>query len=527
MKLKTKLFFSYFVLILLSGIALFWLIVEIRQLTTSLRTHVSQDVRSIIQISQQLQLLEDLNTAYILLFIPGKTIRQKSAKLETTLNTFDKNWLQLRKTMQTNFPRSLFDRILNRLYLFVYSRFELLQPKDNIYANEIRDLSQRVDIVWEKINRDIRQSLRYLRQNRTADARYLRDVRVKSELQSLRQLLATLNHQLGKRGIVKLNKMARIARKTQFVIIGAALLMVVLSVIVALFVSWRLTRPIPELKDAVNKVAIQDFDIQIKQRSDDEIGELAEAFEQMSLRLKEAETYKISMLSQFTHEMKSPLGSIKQATHLLETSLKNDLDTEQSRFFTIIKRNSESLQKLITNILHSASYQGGRIRLNYKGIDFYELVQNVLINLAPMINKKKIKVNINRSKENIECEMDEDKIKEVVQNLVSNAVKFSAAGTTIEISVKWKFPLVILEVSDQGIGIPQKEIPYIFERMYRAANAKTISVKGTGLGLYIVSQIVRAHGGKIEVDSKEKQGTRFRVMIPLTRRIAEEGGWLT
>jgi len=527
MKLKTKLFLSYFVLIFLSGIALFWLIVEIRQLTTSLRTHVSQDVRSIIEISQQLQILEDLNTAYILVFIPGKTIRKKSSKLETALNTFEKNWVRLRKTMQTVFPRSLFDRILNRIYVFVYSRFDPLPAKDDTYKDEIRNLSKQVDVVWGKINRDMRQSLRYLRQNRAADARYLRDVRVKSELQKLRQLLATLNHQLGKRGIVKLNAMARIARKTQFVIIGAAMLMVLFSVIVALFVSWRLTRPIPALKDAVNKVAIQDFDIRIKQKSNDEIGELAEAFEQMSRRLKETEVYKSAMLSQFTHEMKSPLGSIKQATHLLETSLAENLGTEQKRFLSIIRGNNENLQKMITNILHSASYEGGRIRLYYKPIDLVVLVKQVLIYLSPMIKEKGIEVRMQFSAAKVQCEMDEDKMKEVVQNLVSNAVKFSATGTAIDISVKEKFPSVIFEIKDQGIGIPPKEVPYVFERMYRAANAKTISVKGTGLGLYIVSQIVRAHGGKIDLESKEGQGTRFRLTIPRSKRIAEEGGWLT
>ena len=527
MKLKTKLFFSYFILILLSGIALFWLIVEIRQLTTSLRTHVSKDVRSIIEISQQLQILEDLNTAYILVFIPGKTIRQKSAKLETTLNTFDKNWLQLKKTMQANFSNGVLDRVLNRIYLFVYSWFDLLRPKENLYENEIHDLNERVDVVWGKINRDIRQSLRYLRQNRAADARYLRDVRVKSELQSLRQLLATLNHQLGKRGIVKLNEMARIARKTQFVIIGTAILMVLLSIIVALFVSWRLTRPIPALKDAVNKVAIQNFDIRIKQKSNDEIGELAEAFEQMSRRLKETEAYKSAMLSQFTHEMKSPLGSIKQATHLLENSLGGNINTEQSRFLAIIKGNNENLQKMITNILHSASYEGGRIKLYYKPMDIVLLIKQVLIYLSPMIQEKRIEVRMQFSAAKVQCEMDEDKMKEVVQNLISNAVKFSDAGTTIDISVKEKFPLVILEIKDQGIGIPLKELPYVFERMYRAANAKKISVKGTGLGLYIVSQIVRAHGGKIDLESVEGQGTRFRLTIPRSKRIAEEGGWLT
>ena len=527
MKLKSKLSLSYFFLIFISGIAFFWLIVEIRQLTTSLRTHVSQDVRSIIEISQQLQILEDLNTAYILVFIPGKTIRQKSTKLETALNTFDKNWLQLRKTMQTVFPRSLFDRILNRIYLFVYSRFDPLQTGDDSYKEEIRNLSTQVDAVWEKTNRDMRQSLRYIRQNRVADARYLRDVRVKSELQKLRQLLANLNHQLGKRGIVKLNEMARIARKTQFVIIGAAVLMVLLSVIVALFVSWRLTRPIPALKDAVNKVAIQDFDIRIKQKSNDEIGELAEAFEQMSRRLKESEVYKSAMLSQFTHEMKSPLGSIKQATHLLESSMGENLGTEQKRFLAIIKGNNENLQKMITNILHSASYEGGRIRLYYKPVDLVLLVKQVLIYLSPVIKEKGIEVRMQFPEAKVQCELDEDKMKEVVQNLVTNAVKFSAAGSAIDISVREKFPSVIFEIKDQGIGIPQKEIPYIYERMYRASNAKKISVKGTGLGLYIVSKIVRAHGGKIEIESKEGEGTLFRLTIPRSKRIAEEGGWLT
>ncbi len=82
-------------------------------------------------------------------------------------------------------------------------------------------------------------------------------------------------------------------------------------------------------------------------------------------------------------------------------------------------------------------------------------------------------------------------------------------------------------IKDQGIGIPKKEIPYIFEKLYRASNSKKISVKGTGLGLYISSQIIRAHGGRIHVESELGKGTTFKITLPRTKSVAEEGGWLT
>ena len=140
--------------------------------------------------------------------------------------------------------------------------------------------------------------------------------------------------------------------------------------------------------------------------------------------------------------------------------------------------------------------------------------------------KYNIKVNINFSAKKIECELDQEKFKEVVQNLITNAVKFSQQGTVIDVSLKGKFPLITLKIKDQGIGIPEKEIPYIFEKMYRASNSEKISVKGTGLGLYITSQIVRAHGGRIKVKSQEGKGTEFTITIPQNRNVAQEGGWL-
>jgi len=100
------------------------------------------------------------------------------------------------------------------------------------------------------------------------------------------------------------------------------------------------------------------------------------------------------------------------------------------------------------------------------------------------------------------------------------------SGKTIDVRLSERLSLLRLVIKDQGIGIPEKEIPYIFEKMYRASNSEKISVKGTGLGLYIASQIVKAHGGQIKVKSVVDKGTAFTVILPKNRRIAEEGGWL-
>jgi len=114
-------------------------------------------------------------------------------------------------------------------------------------------------------------------------------------------------------------------------------------------------------------------------------------------------------------------------------------------------------------------------------------------------------------------------MEEVFINLLSNAIKFSPEKSTLLITIVEKDSKVSIRLKDQGIGIPRQEIPYIFEKMYRASNSTKISVKGTGLGLYITSQIVKAHQGRIKVRSKENHGTEFTVELPISKDLNVEG----
>jgi signal transduction histidine kinase len=523
MKLRSKLFFSYLFLIVIFSFSLFWLLIEIRELTLSFQRHAHQDVKGIISVSEQLQILEDMNSEYKLLFFPEKSVADGIRNVEETRIKFHSQWKTLGKIISFEQRRNWADKITGYLYTLF---FKIVGERDFIsQEEEIKFNVGDVEKFWNLTNQAIKETIPAIRINNIARARSIRDNRYSDNIKCLRESLSSLNKVLGKRGQMKSVQMASIARKTQWVILWTEIGLILLTIVLAFLVSRKLTKPIPELKEAMDRIAIQDFDILIKNKTNDEIGELSVAFEQLSERLREANSYKTGMLSQFTHEMKSPLGSIKQATTLLETTMTGKT-SQQDRFLRIIKNNYETLFNIINNILHSASFSVEKIKLKLKKIDIAILVKKVLVDMSPLIHEKRQKVYISTNIKNIDCEVDEERFKEVLHNIMSNAVKFSPENAHIDVRITTKLPMVIIKVRDQGIGIPRKEIPYIFEKMYRASNSKKISVKGTGLGLYISSQIIKAHGGRIMVESEEGKGSTFIIKMPRTRRAAEEGGWL-
>ncbi len=499
--------------------ALFGLLWEVKQISTSINNHTQYDVKSIILLSSQLQELENLNAHYILLFIPTQT-SQKIVDLERSRQRFSLSWEKVKRNLQKGFVTDFFQGTGGHLLE------QMFTPNTAVKDSVARQLLKEVDRHWLQLDRNVKRSIEFVRKGDFTQARYLRETRVLNELKALRQSLIQLNQEIGQQSIHRTAVLSQLVSKTQTAIVGVEVFLLLISLFTALFVARKITRPIERLKEGIQRMAIQDFSVTIPDKPNDEIGELGAAFEELSLHLKEADRFKSAILSQFTHEMKSPLGSIKQATLLLENSLKEQINPTQRRFLEIIKGNYQTLQNLITTILQSASYDLGKIQLKYQRVNVVKVVTELLINLSPVIKEKDIKVKINFSAKRIEAELDVEKFKEVLQNILSNAVKFSKEKTTIEVKLSERLSLIRLSVKDQGIGIPSKEIPYIFDKMYRASNSEKMSVKGTGLGLYIASQIVKAHGGQINVKSVVGKGSVFTIILPKNRRIAEEGGWL-
>jgi signal transduction histidine kinase len=510
MRLKYKLFFSYLILIIFLSLALILQITQIQHLDLTVRARIELNVQEIIDLSLQQQTLEQVYDQYVLFTFPGQQKKKYQAALIKVVREYSRGWENY-KTRRVDISEFGFIPPFN-LFLDQY----LASPEiDQFRVNRIKT-QEKSEILWADshtlIMNDVRHSEKHLQA-------------VKKNINRLREYLVSLSNIIGEEARISgrmLENATEILRTIILSIIGGSLL---LSIGIALFVTRKISQPIEELKHGVERVAIQNYDVEIKHKTNDEIGELAGAFQQMALRLKKNETYKTDILSQFTHEMKSPLGAIKQAVNLLESD-KPLSEKDHKRLISIVRGNNENLFRLISNILRSSTYQETKLKLTLSWENIATLLSNVLILLSPSIKEKQMQVKLDFSSEKIECEIDADRMKEVFHNLVTNALKFSQDNSSLLVSVYEKYPTVVIKIKDHGIGIPKEEIPYIFEKMYRASNSKNISVKGTGLGLYVVSQIITAHGGKIEVESHPDEGTEFTIILPRTRQIAIEGGWL-
>ncbi len=509
MKLKYKLFITYLILIIFISIALLLLILQVQGIDYFVRVRIEQDVQEVIDLTYQQQILEDVYSQYLLLLLPDPNKQRFLSDLGTAVKNYVHNWERY---------KSRSDKMEDFSFLFPIDYF----INSRVINTEERQAKRAEKQIVEKQCEDHWNRAENQLQSLTSNAAVsVPDLKI--TITTLREELIRLSEMIGKQARESGVNLRDVADAMNLAVFMILLGMVFVSLLIAFFVARKFSKPLEELKAGIEQVAIQNFDVRIPKKSNDEIGELASAFEQMALRLKKNETFKTEMLGQFTHEMKSPVVAVYQAIQLLEKTIGPEPSTDQKRLISIINSNNETLSNMITNILHSASYDGDTLKLNLRRENITKLFTNSLMKLAPTVKVKDIKVDLKFSSEKIECQIDKDRMEEVFMNLLSNAIKFSPERSTLQVMIMDNGSLAEFRIKDQGIGIPLQEIPYIFEKMYRASNSSKISVKGTGLGLYITSQIVKAHGGKIKVKSKENHGTVFIVQIPIVKDITKDG----
>ncbi len=223
-------------------------------------------------------------------------------------------------------------------------------------------------------------------------------------------------------------------------------------------------------------------------------------------RLKELDRMKSEFLSTAAHELRTPLTSILGFSEIL---LKRKLDEERkNRFLKIINEESMGLSALINDLLDLSRIESGKgFKITKAPIDIKEVILENVDVFEHQTDKHTFKVNI--PDDLVKIEADKDKISQVIENLISNALKFSPQGGDITVSIEQSKAKTKINVSDNGIGIPEKDLSHIFEKFYRAENASSEAIGGTGLGLAIVKYIVEHHGGIISVESGLGRGTTF------------------
>jgi signal transduction histidine kinase len=237
-------------------------------------------------------------------------------------------------------------------------------------------------------------------------------------------------------------------------------------------------------------------------------------------RLRELDRLKDEFVSLVSHELRTPLTSIRGYIELLLEDLEPS-ETGRRRYLEVVDRNSQRLLELVSDLLFLAQVEAGRLAIEREPVDLARAVEECIETSSPVADSKGIALTAHVGRVP-GLDGDRARLAQMLDNLVSNALKFTPEGGRVDVRLHADGETALLEVEDNGLGIPQEEQGRLFERFFRSSTATENAIPGTGLGLTITRAIVERHGGRIELESRENAGTVVRVSLPLgAERVAK------
>lgn len=295
---------------------------------------------------------------------------------------------------------------------------------------------------------------------------------------------------------------------SNILLIGTFIFAILLALI-SIFIASRLTKPINRLAKAADNYANRIFSpVEIK--GSDEIAQLSRSFNEMGIQLQEYILRQKQFVSNVSHELRTPLTAIKGYSELLYEEVGDRPDLKKAVFH--LKNESDRLYKLVNEVLTLSRIETGREEFNMNRLNFSDLVNDTVDKMLIRAQNNGVKITSDIESD-VYVKGDKEKLVQVVVNLIDNAVKYSPSKSVVRLNLFKESNEVILMISDQGIGIPEKEMPKVFDRFYRAENAQRIP--GTGLGLSIAKHIVEAHNGSIRLTAGIEGGTTAILSLPI------------
>lgn len=290
---------------------------------------------------------------------------------------------------------------------------------------------------------------------------------------------------------------------------------VILSSILVMYSSARMLRPVNELKVGVEAMTRgrYDYEITLDDAVDDELLQITRSFNTLARRLDEIDQQQSEFVSNVSHELKTPIASMKIISQSL-VEAKGQVDDEVVfDFLEDINSESDRLSEIIDDLLYIATLQKRDVALKLETRPISKAIEEAIRLIEPLAHERNIRLEIPRF-EKILIEYDFNKMKQVFINLLSNAVKYTEPGGQVRVRQYADKNDVIIEIEDNGIGIPTNDLEYIFDRFYRVDKHRSRKEGGTGLGLNIVKQLLSLHDGRIEVQSETGIGSVFKVILP-------------
>jgi PAS domain S-box-containing protein len=255
-------------------------------------------------------------------------------------------------------------------------------------------------------------------------------------------------------------------------------------------------------------------DITEQKRAEAELERLLERERAQNAELRTLDTMKDEFIALVSHELRTPLTSIRGYLELVTDGGAGELSEEQQHFLGVVARNAERLQSLVGDLLFVAQIEAGRLQLESGPVELEQIAAEAVETGRPVADQKGIELTL-LAEPVPTLEGDRGRLGQLLDNFVSNALKFTPEGGSVEVRLREEENRAVLEVSDTGMGIPEAEQERLFERFFRSSTATAQAIQGTGLGLAISKAIAEAHGGRITFTSVENDGTTFRIEFPL------------
>jgi signal transduction histidine kinase len=308
-------------------------------------------------------------------------------------------------------------------------------------------------------------------------------------------------------------------------ILWATLGGIVLSAVIASYLSWSISRPLREMDRTASRIGSGEYGERIRISSKDEIGELAETINRMADKLerldhdkKKSEQSRTDALANVSHELRTPLTAMQGFLEALQDGLIDE--TARHKYIDILYNETLHMNRLVDDLLDLMKLENEEIRLVRIPLDVEPLLRKVAFKFTKEAEERGTSIRVFAETDLPKVCADYDRIEQILNNLVKNAVKFTENGF-ISLTASAEGDRVRIEIADTGIGIAEKDRELIWDRFFKRESGRSSSAKGSGLGLAIVKQLVKLHDGTIDVDSELERGTTFTIRLPPLRRLEE------
>lgn len=316
------------------------------------------------------------------------------------------------------------------------------------------------------------------------------------------------------RFVTSLRPTNKIIKNISLVLLWIGFIVILISGLVSIFLSNTIVKPLKKVTEVAEKMADGQLKVRSHKKYDDEIGKLSDTLNYMAEELIKKEQLKNDFISSISHELRTPLTSIKGWAITLKTEdlpenplLGDGLD--------IIEKESDRLTYMVEELLDFSRFVSGRIVLNKKEMSIDKAMKHIYKQLTPRANLKNINFNMYVKEELPIILGDENRIKQVFINLIDNSLKFTPEGGEILFYAKVVRQYIVVCVGDSGCGILKEDLPYVKEKFYKGKNSKSNS----GLGLSICDEIIKLHGGFIQIESEINVGSKVSVFLPIKEEL--------